>query len=456
MIVDDVQDTSSDAAPGAPLRVLLLAEACNPAWSSVPLVGYNLALALARHPRLEVTVVTQVRNADDLDGDALCATAKVEYVDNEWVAAPAHKVASLLRRRTGVAWTLDTAFSMPPYYAFEREVLRRFGPELHGPGGFDLVHRVTPVCPITPSPLVSAIDRPMILGPLNGGLPFPREFSHLRRAEREWLGKLRSLHRLLPHARRTYRDLAGLLVGSSYTARRCPRYFRGELELLPENGVAPDVFPIANGWDPPRDRRFRFVSVGRLTPLKGFDMVIEAMAGSSVLRETELVIVGDGPERERLRADARRYGLEDNVMFRGWRSQKEVTVELADSHAFVFASVKDFGGGVVLEAMASGLPTIVVDYGGPADLVEDSWGIRVPLARRDGLVAGLRGAMERLVTDRDLCARLGAAAARATRERFTWDAKADQIVAFYDRVLNSASCRARSRSRLPLARGART
>jgi glycosyltransferase involved in cell wall biosynthesis len=308
---------------------------------------------------------------------------------------------------------------------------------LSGSGGFDLVHRITPVSRVAPSPLASQIDRPMIIGPLNGGLPFPQEFAEMRRSEREWLANLRWLHRLLPHARRMYKELDGLLVGSTWTSSEVPRVFRGEQLFLPENGIEPTIFPIAEGWTAPNGR-FRFASVGRLTPLKGFDMVIEAMAGSPRLRETELTIIGEGPERAALERAVRDYGLESNVSLPGWMAQKEVAAELGDSQAFVFASVKDFGGGAVLEAMASGLPSIVLDYGGPADLVGEDCGIRVPMARRAELVAGLRSAMERLVDEPHLCRRLGRTAAETIRAHYTWDAKADRIVSFYDEILENA------------------
>jgi glycosyltransferase involved in cell wall biosynthesis len=420
-----------------PLRVLLLAEACNPAWSSVPLVGYNFVRALARHPRLDVTVATQIRNAADLDGDVLSALARVEFIDNEWIARHLYKLATRLRGGQGLAWTIDTALAVPSYYAFEREVLHRFRDELTGPDGFDVVHRITPLSPVAPSPLVSAIDRPMVIGPLNGGLPFPREFAEMRRNEREWLAKLRVAHRALPHAKRTYKNLDGLLVGSTYTGSKIPRAFKGTKLFLPENGIEPDVFPVAQHWPAP-EGRFRFVSVGRLSPLKGFDMVIEAMAGSAKLRKAGLTIIGEGPERAVLEEAVRRNRLEDAVHMPGWLHQKEVAAELGASQAFVFASVKDFGGGAVLEGMASGLPCIVVDYGGPADLVSEASGIRVPLGERPKLIAGLRVAMERLVDDHELCARMGRAAAETVRAQFTWDAKADRIVSFYDEVLGNS------------------
>jgi glycosyltransferase involved in cell wall biosynthesis len=88
--------------------------------------------------------------------------------------------------------------------------------------------------------------------------------------------------------------------------------------------------------------------------------------------------------------------------------------------------------------MASGLPCVVVDYGGPADLVGENAGIRVPMAPRRELVEGLRAAMERLVERPELCGRLGRAAAETVRAHYTWDAKAERIVSFYDEVLDRA------------------
>jgi glycosyltransferase involved in cell wall biosynthesis len=288
----------------------------------------------------------------------------------------------------------------------------------------------------------------MVIGPLNGGLPFPEEFEELRRNEREWLSRLRWMHKLLPSARSTYRGLSGLMVGSTWTSSQVARAFRGEQLFLPENGIDPGVFPLADEWTPPR-ARFEFVSVGRLTPLKGFDMIIEAMAGSAKLRSAGLTIVGDGPQRHALEDAVRDYGLESNVSMPGWQSQKEVAAALGRSQAFVFASVKDFGGGAVLEAMASGLPSVVVDYGGPADLVDDASALRVPMARRAELVASLRAAMERLHDDHVLCVRLGRAAAETVRALHTWDAKADRIVAFYDEILDQAAVRGRWFPRSP-------
>src|SRR5687767_9658485 len=96
-----------------PLRVLLLAEHCNPTWTSVPLVGYHQARALARHPGLDVTLVTHVNNRRALEADPLSKQVPVHFIDTEWLARPLYRLSRFLRGGEGLAWTIGTAMSWP-------------------------------------------------------------------------------------------------------------------------------------------------------------------------------------------------------------------------------------------------------------------------------------------------------------------------------------------------------
>lgn len=412
------------------MRVLLIAEACNPTWPSVPLVGYNFARALSRRDDLQVTLVTHVKNRPALVDDPLAARVRLEFVDNEWLARPMYRLATRLRGGEKLAWTLNTALAWPSYLEFERQVYRRFAGELKS-GRFDLIHRLTPLSPTLPSPLATWTDVPMLLGPINGGLPWPREFPGLAREEREWLARFRPAYRALPYFRQSYRRLAGVVAGSRHTASEVPRYFRGRRFYLPENGIDPERFEIADGWHEPAGR-FRFITVGRLVPYKGLPLILEAFSGSDVLRGCELVVVGDGPLRVESEQFVRDQQLGGNVRFEGWmNNQHDVAAAMRGCQAFVFPSLREFGGGVVLEAMASGLPCVVVDYGGPAELLTPECGVRIPMRPREALSVELRLQMERLVQDLGRCRAMGAAAVARVRDEFTWDVKAGKLRQFY-------------------------
>jgi glycosyltransferase involved in cell wall biosynthesis len=377
------------------MRVLLIAEACNPTWTSVPLVGYNLARALADRPDLDVTLVSHVRNRAALEADPIAGRARLAFIDNEWLAWPMYKLATLLRGGKGLAWTIDTAMAWPSYVlAFEPMLFQRFARPLHD-GRYDLIHRVTPLTPTIPSPLAGWTDVPMLIGPLNGGLPWPREYPELRRQEREWLVPLRHAYQRLPYYSTTYRHAAGVIAGSRHTATEIPRTFRGRRFYLPENGVDPVRFPLASDWPEPKGR-FRFLTVGRLVPYKGADLTLEAIRDSEALRRCEFRIAGDGPQRPHLEALVKEWHLEDCVKLLGWTDQTQLAEEFRRAQAFAFPSLREFGGGVVVEAMASALPAIIVDYGGPAELVTPESGVLLPMAPRAELVPRLRQAMEAL------------------------------------------------------------
>jgi glycosyltransferase involved in cell wall biosynthesis len=418
-----------------PIRVLLLAEACNPRWASVPLEGYNYARALTERKDLQVTLVTHVRNRAALEADAISGMTRIVTIDNELVARPFSKLSRWLRSGTSLSWTTEMALAWPSYMVFERMVYRRFADALRR-GEFGLIHRVTPVSPTLGSPLASLTKQPMIVGPLNGGLPWPKEHPGLRSRERELLVPLRPLYKQLPYYRSTYRHLAAVIAGSRHTASEIPTWFQGRRYYLPENGIDPARFSILTDRPAPGPR-FRFVTVGRLVPYKGMDLILEAMGRSDALRGCELRIIGDGPQRTHLESLAGILGLAQSVTFLGWRDQRDVGRELREAQAFVFPSLREFGGAVVLEAMASGLPVIVVDYGGPGELATSECGLKLPMAPRESLIPDLKSAMERLASDVGLCQRLGDAAKERACELFTWPKKANQIVEIYRDILSN-------------------
>jgi glycosyltransferase involved in cell wall biosynthesis len=407
----------------------LLAEACNPAWPGEPLIGYNMASALAARDDLELTIVTQVRNKAALAGDRLATRAKLLFVESEFIAKPLFHLARLLQRSTSVTWTVSTALAWPSYIVFEWMVYRQLRDQLKQ-RAWDLVHRLTPISPGMAGPFAGRSDIPMLLGPLNGGLPWPAEHADRQADEGERFATWRKLHARLPYYRSTLTKAAGVIAGSRYTAGRLPRDLKGKKFFMPENGVDPLRFPLADAWPEPKGA-FRFVSVSRLVPVKAIDLILEAMRESPRLRACQLRIVGDGPERPYLESLVQDYRLEHAVEFLGWLDQTGVARELSSAQAFVFPSVKDFGGGALFEAMSAALPSIVVDYGGPGDLVTPETGIRLRLQDRERLTADLRTAMERLADDLPLCRRMGATAVALIREQHTWDVKAARLVEIY-------------------------
>lgn len=422
--------TTSDGQRDGQPRVLLLAEVAHPDLVSVPLIGWSMSEALFRHA--DVHLVTHIRNRDALAARGLREGRDFTAIDTERLTRRLFRAAEILGARDNKGWTLLQAVAPLGCYAFENAAWKCFRPDLEA-GRFDIVHRLTPISPTTPSLLGSRLKRlgiPFVVGPLNGGLPWPPGFATRMHQEREWLSMLRGAYRLLPGYRSTRRDAAAILAGSRFTLSELPGYTRSRTFYLPENGIDPLRFGNT------RQRRaevpLRGVFLGRLVPYKCADILLEAAA--DLLREglLRLDIIGDGPQRPLLEDIVRREGVADAVTLHGHVEHRQVQNLLAEGDFLACPSIREFGGGVVLEAMALGVAPIVADYGGPTELVDGESGIRVPFTAAHDLRAGFRSILEQAVRDPSMLDRIGAAAAVRVRNHFTWDRKAQQMLAVYD------------------------
>lgn len=422
-------------------RILVLAESAHPDSQSVSWIGWALSRALAE--RQDIHLVTRRANREAIHATGLREGRDFTAIDLDAIERPILRAAAALRGGPDKGWTTLMALSLPVYLAFERAAWGRFGDQLRA-GTFDVVHRITPVSPTMPSPVAGRCARagvPFVLGPINGGLPWPHEFPELRRAEREWLSYARALHRLVPGYAATRRHAAAILAGSRETLRQVPAAYRDKCVYLPENGIDTGRFPAPAPRTAPGRRPLRALFVGRLVPYKGCDMALAAAAPTLREGRLSMTVVGDGPERERLEALVEAEGIGAAVRFAGRTAPAEVRRYYEGSDLLLFPSVREFGGGVVLEAMATGVVPVVVDYGGPGELVAAGTGVKVPLAERDRLVASLREALDELLAAPDTLAATAGAARRRVDELFTWERKAAQVGEVYAWVTGERASR---------------
>jgi len=415
-----------------PAPPLLIAEAANPEFVSVPLVGWSLARALQQ--RTGAHIVTQVRNQAAFERAGLVEGRDFTAIDSEAVARPVARLSEALRMGKGKGWTTMMALSALSYPYFERLVWRRFEQDLAA-GRFSLVHRITPLSPTLPSPIAPRLRRlrvPFVMGPMNGGLPWPRGFDAERRREREYLSYVRGAYRALPGYSATLVAASAIVAGSRHTEASFPAWARRKLVYIPENGVDPDRFRLRPRETPGAPLRACFV--GRLVPYKGPDMLIAAAA--PLMRAGRLVvdIVGGGPMEPALRAQAEAEGVGGALRLHGEIPHAQVQDMLGAADLFAFPAVREFGGAVVLEAMAMGAVPIVVGYGGPGEHVTDETGWRIPIGPRAGIVAAL-GERLAAIADAPLClAQMSRAGVARVRAQYTWARKAEQMEQVHDWV----------------------
>jgi glycosyltransferase involved in cell wall biosynthesis len=230
--------------------------------------------------------------------------------------------------------------------------------------------------------------------------------------------------------------------------RRCDRLIGNTRAII--------EYAMANGWPPGRiDYLPNFVpdlraaasgdsgaaampgsaplglALGRLHPNKGFALLLEALAAT---REVRLAIAGDGPLRASLESLADGLGLAERVSFLGWR--EDVPELLATADFLVCPSLHEPLGNVVIEAWSAGVPVVATASDGPAGLIEDEVsGLLVPLPDQPGGgPRALAAAIERLIRDPGLRARLARAGRRIYEAEYTEAAVTARYRSLFDRL----------------------
>lgn len=431
------------------LKVLLIIEQCNPAWNSVPLEGYYLYKGISRF--VDTTLVTHERNREELE--KVHPDAKITYLKDSAALSQIEKIGSRLSLFKGqIIWPLRNAFTYPIYWGFNRATYSLFKNSV-ARGDFDLVHTITPMMPRYPVKIVKACEStPFILGPVNGGVPFPDGFKDLARREYSYLNFLRWVGRsIIPGYRETYHKADHILAGSSYTLglirKLFPKIQDQQIELFHENGITnsfirsdEDVAHRRVMAEASVNRKVNLLYVGRLVPYKGTDMILDAInrLDISVREKTHLTIVGNGSEEKSLKDQVKQLKLDDRVHFTGYIEQYQTLEYYQNSDVFCFPSVREFGGAVVLEAMANALPCIVVDNGGIAEYVTEKTGFKISPISREFVVERLAIHIAQLVEDHEMRKNMSNEALQRAKE-FTWDVKTRKIIDIYSDILELKS-----------------
>jgi glycosyltransferase involved in cell wall biosynthesis len=422
-----MKQESSNRERMSRLRILLLAPSCDPEAISIAYVTYSHAAALAEFHDVTLVVGSPVEER--------VRRAKAPFHTIEVVRMPLLEGIHAWSLRWVFRYNFTsqslTAFGYPFALAFEWRAWRQLRHRIFG-GEFDVVLRILPMTAVLPSPFAWFLRKgpiPFVIGPINGGLPYVQGFSQAAN-ERQWISCLRSLYPFLPFARATYRRAAAIIAASSQTYAEFAAY-RSKLFFVPEPGVDRSLCSDDSRTLTP-GAKLELIFVGGLIPCKACDLGLRAAAPLLRSGQARFTILGDGPERDRLEQLVRELGIETSVSFCGWVSHDEVLTRLRSADVMVFPSVRDFGAGVVFEALATGAVPIVADFGGPGDIVYPSVGYKLPVTNENDMMAEIARILTQLASNRELLIRLRKQGMAYARESLTWAAKARSTT----RVLN--------------------
>jgi glycosyltransferase involved in cell wall biosynthesis len=449
-------------------RVLQVAYACGPGRGSEPGTGWNRAVEAARS--FDVWVICEGGEFAGPIRRYLEAHGPIPGLEFAFVFKRGYELC--LQRVPGLYYFV--------YNLWHRRAFRE-AKRLHEQLAFDLVHQVN-ISGFREPGYLGKLDAPLVWGPVGGTQNYPWRFlpeagplGAVSEALRNIVNSLQL--RLSPRVRSAARKAAAVLASSSTNRLDLGRalgiaatvlsdvgieeiFGREEMvgaeELgrppsppapLPHAGEGSEEAALRRAGEGSEEAALRYVGegskeagglrllwCGELSPRKALSLLIKALARLPNDVPYALRVAGDGRLRSRWQRLARRTGVAAHTEMLGKLPRPDVLDQYRWADVFVFTSLRDTTGTVVLEALAAGLPVICLDHQGAHDVVTEQCGIRIPVGTPGQVVDGLRDAIVALARDPDRRRQL-AAGAMARAEEYSWSRNGEQLAAIYRQVL---------------------
>ncbi|MGE8659814.1 MAG: glycosyltransferase family 4 protein [Achromobacter sp.] len=246
------------------------------------------------------------------------------------------------------------------------------------------------------------------------------------------------LHRRI--LRGNLEQATAVAVTGQAMARQVSQFTGRPVHITPF-GIDTERFSPAPQATPTDDRPIVIGTVKALETTYGIDILLQAFAQLVVTLAAQapatasrlmLKIYGSGSQAQALQAMATRLGIADRTQFLGHIAHSEVPGALRELDVYVALSRMDSFGVAILEACSCGIPVVVSDADGPAEIVVDGMtGFIVP--RLDAGAAAER--LRQLVLDPTLCGQLGAAGRAHVQMHYSWQASLDSMLGAYQNTL---------------------
>lgn len=314
----------------------------------------------------------------------------------------------------------------------------RTAKQLHKKYQFDLVHHVC-TNDFRILGYMYRLNTPFIIGPIGGAQEIPEALKNYVR-ENEKKEKLRRLiniamtslpgyRKALEKADKIYFSNVETLVYLSSSIKETDK-----CSILTEIGTS----NTKTDWTKCRldEKECVFLWVGRMEYRKGLHFLFDVLKQLPVEKKWRLVLCGDGSERSRLEKMVCDSELAGRVQFLGRVPHDQVDRLYQEATAFVFPSLRETTGTVLLEAMSNALPVISLKQGGAVNIINEDNGFLIPVDNERDCIRLFAQAMEYFIEHPSEAYSMGQNARRYVLSHFSWEEKINIMNKTYMEIVN--------------------
>ena len=252
---------------------------------------------------------------------------------------------------------------------------------------FDYIHHVTFVSYRIPS-FLCLLNVPFIFGPIAGGEEIPtnlRSDFDLKSKIKEYIRDLsNNLIKYSPFINLVFKKSFKIIATTLETKSKIPNKFQNKTTV--ELAICPDpeyVFQ-KNINKQSSEELFNMCFAGVFEHRKGINIILEIIKKLKENNQKFLFnFFGEGPEKKYMQNFIKKENLHNYTKFFGKISRERIYEEMSKNDIFLFPSLRDSGGFVLFEAMSVGLPSIVLNIGGPSDIIDKTCGIIIDVNKKD-------------------------------------------------------------------------
>lgn len=400
------------------LKILMSAYACEPNKGSEPGVGWNWAIHMAEY--CEVYVITRSNNRPAIE--KYCAKSPLAHI--HFFYFDCGKIAKKVKKLPNGIFA---------YYKIWQRGILPIAQKIVDSEKIDIIHHVTFNEFRTPGKLYK-LGTPFVWGPIGGGQfynPIFREaFFSSKDIAKERIRNLinRAYLSFSKDIHKTVLSAKAILIADPSTQAAMPKT-REYIRLL-ETAYNTERNTIKKYM--PHDGPIRLLWVGGIWPRKGLKVLLDAL-GESTFKDFTLDVIGDGDDRKKCIQLCEAYGLQDKVHFGGKLSYEQVNQEYDKADVFVFTSLRDTSGNVVLEAMSHGLPVIALDHHGVSEMITEETGTKIKIQSYGQIKKDLITTIRKYKSNFAWLQQQGVAGRKRVEEVYSWNRNAEIMYSVYVR-----------------------
>jgi glycosyltransferase involved in cell wall biosynthesis len=404
-------------------RVLLVAYACSPDRGSEPGIGWHWSKEMAKY--FDVWVLCEKHEFENDIKKYFAYNGEIRGLQFCFISKS--KLEHWLQKIRG--------FYYLGYNFWQRRAYRvadKLNKKLH----FDIIHHITLGGYREPGYLWK-LDAPFIWGPVGGAQNYPSQFLKsaglsvgLKECMRSILNHIQL--RFSPRVRKALNRASFLLASNSITKSDFERIHNVRSLLMTDVGIPYIENRLSDSK--PNQGPLKLLWNGHLEHRKALDLLIKALSKLPDHIEYDLRILGRGPMQKRWRKLARQTGIENRCKWLGWMNYSDAIAQYMWPDMFVFTSLRDTSGTVIMEALSHGLPIICLDHNGASDIVTEDCGIKIPVTSPEEVISQIAKAIASLADNRRQLKKLSQGAKERAYD-YLWSNRGKTLANIYESVL---------------------